>query len=62
MKSRNNRSIDIKPNHVNNSDFMPKLYSKPLRGYKKPQFAIGDGVRISKYDLRFRKGYKPQIT
>ena len=36
MNSRNNRSLDMKPNHVRNSDFMSKLYSKPLREYKKP--------------------------
>ena len=62
MNSRNNRSIDTKPNHVQNSDFMSILYSKPLREYKKPEFGIGDRVRISKYDLLFRKGYKPQFT
>ena len=56
MNSRNNRSIEMKPNHVKNSDFMSILYSKPLRGYKKPKFGIGDGVRISKYDFLFRKG------
>ena len=62
MNSRNNRSIDMKPNHVKNSDFMSVLYSKPLREYKKPKLGIGDTVRISKYDLLFRKGYKPQFT
>ena len=60
--SRNNRSIDMKPNYVKNSDFMSILYSKPLREYKKPKFGIGDRVRIPKYDLPFRKGYKPQFT
>ena len=59
MNSRNNRSIDMKPNHVQNSDFMLILYSKPLREYQK---TIGDRVRNSKYDLLFRKGYKPQFT
>ena len=49
MNSRNNRSIDKKPNHVKNSDFMSKLYSKPLRKYKKPKFGIGDRSRLSKY-------------
>ena len=58
----NNRSIDMKPNHVQNSHFMSILYSKPLREYKKPKCGIGDRVRISKYDLLFRKGYKPQFT
>ena len=62
MKSRNNRSIDMKPNHVMNSDFMSIPYSKPLREYKKPKFGIGDRVRIFKYDLPFRKSYKPQFT
>ena len=62
MNSRNNRCIDMKPNHVQNSDFMSILYSKPLREYKKPKFGIGDRVRNSKYDLPFRKGYKPQFT
>ncbi len=51
MNSRNNRSIDMKPNHVKNSDFMSILYSKPLREYKKPKFGIGDRVHISKYDI-----------
>ena len=62
MNSRNNRSIDMKPNHVQKSDFMSVLYSKPLREYKKPKYGIGDRVRISKDDLHFRKGYKPQFT
>ena len=31
VNSRNNRIIDMKPNHVQNSDFMSILYSKPLR-------------------------------
>ena len=62
MNSRNNRSKIMKPKLVKNSDFMSILYSKPLRKYKKPKFRIGDRVRISKYDLPFRKGYKPKIT
>ena len=62
MSSRNNRSVDMKPSHVKNSDFMSKLYSKPIREYKKPKFGIEDRVRIYKYDLPFRKGYKPQFT
>ena len=61
MNSRNNRSIDMKPNHVKNSDFMSILYSKPLREYKKPKFGNGDRGCISKYGLPFRKSYKPQF-
>ena len=48
MKSTNNRRIHMKPNHVKNSDFVSILYSRPLRGYKKPKFGIGDRVSISK--------------
>ena len=62
MTFRNNRSIDMKPNNVKNSDFMSKRYSKPLRDNKKPNFGIDDRVRKSKYDLLFRKSYKPQFT
>ena len=55
-------SIDLIPKNVKNSDFLSILYSKTLRGIRKPKFEIGDRVRSSKYDLLFRKGYKPQIT
>ena len=60
MISRNNRSIDMKPNHVKN--FMSILYSTPLREYKEPKVEIRDRVCISKYDLPFRKSYKPQFA
>ena len=49
-------------NTVKNCDFMSNLYSKTLRKHKKATFKIGDRVRISKHDLLFRKGYKPQFT
>ena len=62
LYSRRNSSIDLRPNTVKICDFMSILYSKPLREFKKPAFKIGDRVRISKYDLPFRKGYKPQFT
>ena len=41
---------------------MSFLYSKRLRELKEPTFKFGDRSRISKYDLPFRKGYKPQFT
>ena len=44
MISRNNRSIDMKPDHVKNSDFFSILYSKQLREYNRPKFGIGDRV------------------
>ena len=62
LNSRRNTSIDMRPNTVKNWDFMSLPYSKLLREFKKPIFKCGDGVRISKYDLPFRKGYKPQFT
>ena len=61
LTSRRNCSIDLIPKNVKNSDFLSILYSKPLREFREPQFKIGDRVRISKYDLPFRKGYKPQF-
>ena len=62
LNSRRNSSIDMRPNTVNYCDFLSILYSKPLREFKKPIFKVGDRVRISKFDLPFRKGYKPQFT
>ena len=62
LNCRRNSSIDMRPNTVKNCDFMSILYSKPLREFKKPTFKIGDRVRISKYELPFCKGYKPQFT
>ena len=62
LNSRRNSSIDMRPNTVKNCDFMSILYNKLLREFKKATFKVGDRVRISKYDLLFRKGYKPQFT
>ena len=62
LNSRRNCSIDLIPKNVKNSDFLSILYSKPLREFTKPKFQVGDRFRISKYDLPFRKGYKPQFT
>ena len=62
LNSRRNSSIDMTPNTVRNCVFISILYSKPLREFKKPTFKIGDRGRISKFDLPFRKGYKPQFT
>ena len=35
---------------------------QPLREFGKPKIKIGDRVRIWKYNLTFRKVYKPQYT
>ena len=52
----------MRPNTVKNCDFMSILYSKPLREYKKPTFKFGDRLRISNYDLPFRKVYMSEFT
>ena len=62
LNSRGNCSIDLIPKNVKNSDFLSILYSKPLGEFGKPKFKVTDRVRISKYDLPSRKGYKPQFT
>ena len=62
LNTRRNRSIDMKPSNVKNSDFMSVLYNKPIRYFNKPKFPVGYRVRMSKKDLPFRKGYKPQFT
>ena len=61
LNFRRNCSIDLIPKNVKNSDFLSILYSKPLLEFRKPKFKVGDRVRISKYDLPFRKGYKTQF-
>ena len=60
--SRGNCSIDLISKNVKNSDFLSILYSKPLQEFRKPKFKVEDRGRILKYDLPFRKGYKPQFT
>ena len=62
VNSRRNCSIDLIPRNVKNSDFSSILHNKPLREFRKTKFKVGDSVRISKYDLPFRKGSKPQST
>ena len=62
LNSRGNCSIDLIPKNVKISDFLSILYRKPLRKIGKPKFKVGDRVRISKYDLPFRKGHEPQFT
>ena len=62
LNSRRNSSIDMRLNTVKNCDFMSIFYSKTLLEFKKPTLKVGNRVPISKYDLPFRKGYKPQFT
>ena len=47
---------------MNNSDFLSILFNQSFKKHTKLKFKIGDSVRISKSDIPFRKGYKPQFT
>ena len=62
INSRVNRSIRRRPKDVQNQDVLAVSYSKPILDRKKPKYKVGDLVRISKYNIPFRKGYKPQYT
>ena len=62
LNSRRKCSIDLIPKNVKISDILSILYSKTLQEFRKPKFKIGHRVRISKYDLPFKKGYKPPFT
>ena len=46
---------------VQGFSFCPPKFFKPNK-FRKPKFKVGDRLRISKFDLPFRKGYKPQFT
>ena len=52
----------MRRNTVKNCDSMSILYIEPLREHKKPTFKLCNRLPNSKYDLPFRKGYKPQFT
>ena len=62
LNFRRNCSIDLIPKNIKISGFLSILHGKPLREFRKSNSKIGDRVRISKYDLPFRKGYKLQFT
>ena len=61
MNSRVNRSINMPPKDFTNDDALPQIL-KSLKVPTKPRFKVDDYVRISKKDIQFRKGYKPQFT
>ena len=62
LNCRKNRSIGKSLKNVKNSEFLSILYNKSFKKYTKPKFKFDGRVRISKNDIRFRKGYKPQFT
>ena len=47
----------MKPKDVRNANFLSIAYNKPLKEYRKRNFKIRDRVRISEYDLPFRRGW-----
>ena len=61
VNSDKNRWIDLIPKYVLNFHIWSDLYSKPLRQFTEAKFRIAVIVCISKYDLPFRKRYKPQF-
>lgn len=63
MNCRVNRNVGKAPKNITNRDVFAMMYKqKPAKTKKIPKFQVGDHVRISKQDIPFRKGYKPQFT
>ena len=62
LNSRKTRTINMTPKKVKTFDFLSILYGQPLREFIPPELGIGEKVRISKFDLPFLNGYKPQFT
>ena len=62
LNSRKEYSIDSKPKDVKKSYFLSIVYRKRQQEYRKPKYKTGDKLRISMYDLSFRKGYKSKFT
>ena len=59
------RSIGMPPEDVtwdNEEAVWKRLYSKRLKGQKKPQFKVGDRVRLNTIHRTFEKGYLPGWT
>ena len=63
INSRINRSIGLAPKNVINADFLTVMYKRMnLRKNKKPNFKVGDKVRLVLEEHNFQKGYKPNYT
>ena len=59
------RSIGMAPQDVtwdNEEAVWKRLYGQRLKGQKKPQFKVGDRVRLNKIHRTFEKGYLPGWT
>ena len=56
INSRINRSIGLAPKNVVNADFLTVLYKRmKLRKNKKPNFKVGDKVRLVLVGHNFQK-------
>ena len=63
INSRINRSIGLAPKDVVNADFLTVMYKRmKLQKNKKPNFKVGDKVRLVLVGHNFQKGYKPHYT
>ena len=63
INSRINRNIGLAPKDVVNADFLTVMYKRmKLRKNTKPNFLVGDKVRLALAEGKFQKGYKPHYT
>ena len=61
--SRINRSIGLAPKDVVNADFLTVMYKRmKLRKNRKPNFEVGDKIRLALVEHNFQKAYKPHYT
>ncbi|TKR73909.1 hypothetical protein L596_021154 [Steinernema carpocapsae] len=56
-----NRTTGYAPASINAQNF-EKLFKSEQKDTKKPKFAVGNTVRISKHKTIFRKGYLPRFS
>ena len=61
LSSRKKCSIDLIPKSAKGSDVLSILYGKSYDKKYNPNMKL-ETVHTLKYDLSFRKGYKPQFT
>lgn len=61
LNTRIHKTIRMAPKNVTNGDVFKIIHSK-ISKFSKPKFRVNDYIRVSKKDIPFRKGYKPQFT
>ena len=62
LSSRRNCSTDLITENVMKSDFLSILTANFYENLERQKFERGDRVRISMYELPFRKGFKSKFT